>query len=219
MIIYHGSTVMVEQPEYGFGRLNNDYGQGFYCTEDMELAREWACRDDEGGFVNKYDLDISGLKVLDIEDLGILPWISILMKNRAVRYSSPVERRGAEFVISKYLPSYEDYDIIRGYRADDSYFTYTRAFLSGVISLEQLERAVRLGDLGIQICLKSPDSFERIYFLGADEVDGNVYYPQRVKRDDKARSDYYKLLEEESDEGIFIRDIMRKGDLGHECSI
>lgn len=42
-------------------------------------------------------------------------------------------------------------------------------------------------------------------------MDGSVYYPQRVKRDDKARSDYYKLLEEESDEGIFIRDIMKEG--------
>lgn len=213
MIIYHGSTVMVERPEYGLGRLNNDYGQGFYCTEDIELAREWACRDDEGGFVNKYELDFSGLKVLDIGDLGILPWIAILMENRAVRYSSPVERRGAEFVISKYLPSYEDYDIIRGYRADDSYFSYTRAFLSGVISLEQLEKAVHFGNLGIQICLKSPAGFERISFLGADDVDGSVYYPQRVKRDDKARSDYYKLLEEESDEGVFIRDIMREGGL------
>ncbi len=211
MIIYHGSTVMVERPEYGLGRLNNDYGQGFYCTEDIELAREWACRDDEGGFVNKYELDISGLKVLDIGDLGILPWIAILMENRAVRYSSPVERRGAEFVISKYIPSYEGYDIIRGYRADDSYFSYTRAFLSGVISLEQLEKAVHLGNLGIQICLKSRVSFERISFVETDAVDGSMFYPQRVKREDKARSDYYKLLEEESDEGVFIRDIMREG--------
>ncbi len=211
MIIYHGSMVMVERPEFGLGRLNNDYGQGFYCTEDIELAREWACRDDEGGFVNRYDLDTSGLKVMDIGDLGLLPWLAVLMKNRAVRYSSPVEKRGAEFVISKNLPDYGDYDLIRGYRADDSYFTFTRAFLSGTISLEQLEKAVYLGDLGVQVCLKSPESFERISFLGADAVDGSVYYPKRMERDEKARSDYYNLLEEGLDEGVFIRDIMRKG--------
>ncbi len=211
MIIYHGSTVVVECPEYGLGRPNNDYGQGFYCTEDIELAREWACRDAEGGFVNIYELDITGLKVMDIDDLGVLPWIAILMKNRVVRYSSPVEKRGAEYVINKYLPDYEGYDIIRGYRADDSYFTFTRAFLSGVISLQQLETAVHLGGLGIQTCLKSPKGFERISFIDVEAVDGGVYYLQRVKRDDKARSDYYKMLEDGSDDGILIREIMKEG--------
>lgn len=41
--LYHGSENIIEVPEYGKGMRNNDYGRGFYCTEDIELAREWAC--------------------------------------------------------------------------------------------------------------------------------------------------------------------------------
>ena len=37
-ILYHGSQVIVEKPEYGKGARNNDYGKGFYCTEEIELA-------------------------------------------------------------------------------------------------------------------------------------------------------------------------------------
>lgn len=211
MILYHGSTVMVEKPAFGLGKFNNDYGQGFYCTEDVELAREWACRDVNGGFVNSYEFDESGLKVLQLDGCGILPWIAVLLDNRKIRYSSPVEKQGAEYMLSNYLPAYKDYDVIKGYRADDSYFSYTRAFLSNGLTVEQLEAAIRLGNLGTQICLKSPKSFSQIKYSGADAVDGSKYYPKRMERDDKAREDFYKLLEEEQIEGTYIRDIMRKG--------
>ena len=43
MTIYHGSTEIVNSPLYGKGKVYNDYGQGFYCTEEIELAKEWAC--------------------------------------------------------------------------------------------------------------------------------------------------------------------------------
>ena len=43
LIIYHGSQQIVEIPEFGIGKNYNDYGQGFYCTESIELAKEWAC--------------------------------------------------------------------------------------------------------------------------------------------------------------------------------
>ncbi|MBR5336543.1 MAG: DUF3990 domain-containing protein [Lachnospiraceae bacterium] len=211
MVLYHGSLMVVEHPEYGLGRVNNDYGQGFYCTEDIELAKEWASRDINGGFVNKYEFDDSGLRVLDISDLGLLAWITILIRNRSIRYASPIEKRSAEFLLSRYLPVYEEYDVIRGYRADDSYFSYTRAFLSNTITLEQLEMAVRLGNLGMQICLKSPESFGRIRFTDAETVDGYHYYPMRMKRDRKARNDHMRLLEEDAVDGTYIRDIIREG--------
>ena len=43
MILYHGSDSIVKSPEYGKGKFYNDYGRGFYCTENKELAKEWAC--------------------------------------------------------------------------------------------------------------------------------------------------------------------------------
>ena len=39
--IYHGSPNIVTTV-FGEGKAYNDYGQGFYCTENLELAKEWA---------------------------------------------------------------------------------------------------------------------------------------------------------------------------------
>lgn len=41
--LYHGSQFIIQKPEYGKGARHNDYGKGFYCTEQIELAKEWAC--------------------------------------------------------------------------------------------------------------------------------------------------------------------------------
>ena len=48
-----------------------------------------------------------------------------------------------------------EYDVIIGYRADDSYFSFAKDFINNTISVEQLAEAMRLGELGIQIVLKS----------------------------------------------------------------
>ena len=37
-ILYHGSEFLIEKPEFGKGARHNDYGRGFYCTENIELA-------------------------------------------------------------------------------------------------------------------------------------------------------------------------------------
>ena len=41
--LFHGSDHIVEHPTRTGGKIHNDFGQGFYCTTDLELAREWAC--------------------------------------------------------------------------------------------------------------------------------------------------------------------------------
>ena len=39
MIIYHGSENIIYTPVFGGGNPGNDYGRGFYCTEDKELSK------------------------------------------------------------------------------------------------------------------------------------------------------------------------------------
>ncbi len=46
MVLWHGSQKIIEVPQFGLGKVHNDYGQGFYCTESLDLAREWACSGD-----------------------------------------------------------------------------------------------------------------------------------------------------------------------------
>ena len=60
LIIYHGSSQIVQKPIFGAGKPYNDYGQGFYCTEHLELAKEWACNEERDGYANQYELDTKG---------------------------------------------------------------------------------------------------------------------------------------------------------------
>lgn len=73
-------------------------------------------------------------------------------------------REGLRYLLDNCLIDISPYDVIRGYRADDSYFSFARQFVSGMISLRQLQRIMRLGDLGIQYALMSECAFSAIRF-------------------------------------------------------
>ena len=213
--LYHGSSNIVKSPVFGYGRTDNDYGQGFYCTEDVELAREWAVLNAHGGFVNQYEIDLPGLTCLDLtsEEYTELSWMAILLANRIVRLSTPIEKRAQTFIIKNYMPNISAADIIIGYRADDSYFSFARAFLSNTITLQQLSAALHLGNLGKQIMVKSERAFHALHYKDSETVDGTVYYPKRMLRDQLARKQYMSLLEEADETGLYINDIIKKGGL------
>lgn len=211
MILYHGSIEIVKQPIYGKGKIYNDYGQGFYCTESIELAKEWACTDNKDGYANQYQLDTSDLKIINLlsEEYNVLHWLALLMQHRVVRLSSPLMKSSCSWLKEHYMPNISDADIIVGYRADDSYFAFARAFANNEISLAQLSRAMMLGKLGEQIVLKSQKAFDAIQFQNAIYVDRLEYYPKRQARDLEVRNAYMELLEKGDIDGIFIRELIR----------
>lgn len=213
IILYHGSNEKIEKPLFGKGKVYNDYGQGFYCTEHIELAKEWACNEGVDGFANKYDLDKSGLKILNLssQEYTILHWIALLMENRRFRVSTPVMRMGVQWLKDHFLIDISNYDLIIGYRADDSYFSFARAFISNEISLSQLNYAMRLGKLGEQYVLKTEKSFHQLTFQSAELADNTIYYARRKMRDDEARNAFFAELEKENLNGIYMRDIIREG--------
>lgn len=213
MILYHGSPEIVEVPVYGKGSESNDYGRGFYCTEFSELAKEWACPTVKDGFANKYEFDISDLKVLYLnkEGYNILNWIAILLKYRVFPKRSPIARQASKYLLEEFLPDISDYDVIWGYRADDSYFSYAKDFLNNTISVNQLAQAMKLGELGEQVVLMTPKAFEKIRFIEYVIADGSIYNQKRMAREDRARKAY--LNEHGSDfeigaEDLFVRDII-----------
>ncbi len=213
MILYHGSPEIVQKPEYGKGKPYNDYGMGFYCTENEDLAKEWACSENSDGYVNQYVINPLELRILNLasREYTILHWLALLMKYRQIRVSTPVMRRSVEWLIENYLPDIDRFDAIVGYRADDSYFSFARAFANNEISLRQLSYAMRLGGLGEQFVLKSKKAFSLIRFVSSMEVPYTVYLPKRKQRDDNARAAFREELEREDLDGLFIRDIVREG--------
>ena len=210
--IYHGSKQIVEAPVFGEGKKNNDYGLGFYCTESNDLAKEWAVSSLRDGFSNRYTLDTEYLNILNLNspDYTILNWIAVLVEHRIFSIKTPVARRAKQYLIDNFSVNVNAFDLIVGYRADDSYFDYAEAFINNGITVEQLARAMRLGKLGEQIVIKSQFAFSKIKFEGFETADKKIYYALRTARDDGANKMYLDILEEEAD-GLYIRDIMRGG--------
>lgn len=212
LVLYHGSSEIIEKPIYGKGKAYNDYGKGFYCTENLELAKEWACTEGVDGYANQYEIETDNLRILNIsaDEYTILHWLALLMTYRKLRLSTPVMKRGAEWLKEHFLVGIDDYDAIIGYRADDSYFSFARAFVNNEISLGQLSHAMRLGKLGEQFVLKSPKAFESIKFVSYKSADNTVYYARRKVRDDEARAAFFAELEKEDIDGLYMRDIIRE---------
>lgn len=215
MILYHGSSEIVEKPTYGKGYAHNDYGRGFYCTESLNLAKEWACPETKDGFANKYEFNTKGLKILRLNSskYHILNWIAILLNNRIFAKRSPISKAASDYIQKEFLPDLSPYDVICGYRADDSYFTYAKDFLNNTISVEQLAKAMKLGNLGEQIVLMSPKAFNHISFIGYEIADSNIYSELRQNREKEARTAYLQkqvnAFSFTKDE-IFVRDILQQ---------
>ena len=210
--IYHGSEKIVEVPTFGEGKKNNDFGLGFYCTESEGLAKEWAVSSLRNGFANKYTLDTEYMRILNLNstEYSILNWIAVLVEHRLFSIKTPVARRAKQYLIDNFSINVNAFDIITGYRADDSYFDYAESFLNNGISVEQLARAMKLGKLGEQIVIKSQFAFSRLKFEGFDVAEKEEFYVLRKSRDDEANRLYLEMLEEESD-GLYIQDIIRGG--------
>lgn len=214
MIIYHGSEKIIEKPIYGKGNLRNDYGRGFYCTESEELAKEWACSNNKNGFTNKYELDTENLDILYLnsDNYNILNWLAILTKNRTYWENSTISEAAKKYIAENFMVNTEGYDVIIGYRADDSYFSFARDFVSGTISYRQLCEAMKLGELGEQVVLISKKAFENIKFIANSPADVQIYYARKKERDRLARKKYRetKSMENFKDE-LFMIDIIREG--------
>ncbi len=208
--IYHGSKQIVEVPTFGAGRKNNDFGLGFYCTESLELAKEWAVSSLQNGFANRYTLDTEYLNILNLNtpEYTILNWMAVLVEHRLFSIKTPVARRAKQYLIEHFGTNVNAYDLITGYRADDSYFDYAEAFLNNAITLEQLSMAMQLGRLGEQIVIKSKFAFSKIRFEGFEAAEKDRYYVLRKARDNEANKAYLDILDEDSD-GLYIQDIIR----------
>ena len=201
IVLYHGSPDKVIVPQYGFGEEKHDYGRGFYLTEDIELAKEWAvCRPDEtNGWVHKYELDTTELKILDLQQHDILAWLAELMKHRKADDSRRYKILSEKF-IAKYGLDTTGYDIIKGWRANASYFYIAKEFVRDNIDMEILEELLSLGGLGIQYCLKSEKAFTRLNEVkdGLICVDYKEFNDRYNERDANARRNMRRLVDSDA---------------------
>ncbi|MGN0332993.1 MAG: DUF3990 domain-containing protein [Lachnospiraceae bacterium] len=212
--LLHGSDHIIEKPDFHLGKANNDYGRGFYCTRELPMAMEWACKQNTDGFVNKYSLQRDSLKVLNLldGDYNILHWMALLLKNRTFRLSNEIAVDARDYIIDHFSVNLKDYDVVIGYRADDSYFSFAESFVQNGLSLRSLNQALRLGKLGEQTVLISEKAFENLKFEEAELADRTIYYPKFITRDSSARETYRNEIRKNRSykDDIFVLDILRE---------
>lgn len=211
MKLYHGSEYIISAPEYGKGKVYNDYGQGFYCTEVIDMAKEWAVDKNRNGYANAYELKEGKLSVLNLNDSEycILHWLAILLENRSFDMPSALAAEAKEYLLENFLPDYRNYDVIQGYRADDSYFSFAQDFINGTISYRQLNRALFLGELGQQTVLISEKAFENLKFIGCEVAEHEKWFAKKELRDRAARREYFDVERNKRQKGdIYIVQIM-----------
>ena len=185
MILFHGSPNKIVVPAYGMGEEKHDYGQGFYLTESIDLAKEWAvCRPNEAiGYVHQYELDMNSLQILDFQEKGVLAWLAELMKHRDAADSKRYRMLAKKF-IEKYGIETSGYDVIKGWRANASYFYIAKEFVRDNIDMDILEELLSLGGLGIQYCMKSELAYSKLHevpdsLVTVDYTEFNEKYNQR----------------------------------------
>lgn len=191
LIIFHGSNQEVKNPMYGKGKDANDYGQGFYTTSVKERAEEWALLMNGDSICNEYQIDTNDLKICDLDYFGPLAWIAEVLKNRGDGTSR--ENRAVFLFCKKYCIDLSNYDIIYGYRADDSYFTMIKSFIGNQITVNEVVQFFYKAKLGKQIFIKSERAFQKILFIKSDKVSQKrLKYAQN--NDNQARSFVKKFL-------------------------
>lgn len=211
MKLYYGSIFPLIKPEFGVGNPTNDYGLGFYMTDDMALAELWACQYQEGGHAITYKTDLSGLNVLRLSEgseLTILRWITLLVKHRFPYQERLANKQTVDWLISHFDTPIDQYDVIIGYRADDSFFNYSLGFVRGEVSLETLAKAMKLGRLGLQYVLVSRKAFSRIEYVSSYQVPHKEDYKSFRE---KTLGEYHELLRQENRfSNTFIGELMKK---------
>lgn len=209
--IYHGSEHIIKKPIFGYGKTYNDYGLGFYCTEEIEMAKEWGVNFDRNGYANIYEIETDSLNILDLNNdkYIILHWLAILLKNREFDAPSGLAAEAKEYILKNFTVDYKNYDAIIGYRADDSYFSFAQDFINGTISYRQLGNALRLGKLGQQFVLKSKKAFDSIKYLGYETAESKEWFEKKDLRDKLARREYFDVERNKRQRGdIYIAQII-----------
>ena len=134
--------------------------------------------------------------ILDFQEHGILTWLAELMKHRDAADSKRYRMLSKQF-IDKFGISTEGYDIIKGWRANASYFYIARSFVRDEIDIDILEELLALGSLGIQYCMKTEQAYKQLSEQpdALQPVSFTQFNEKYNKRDTEARENMRKLID------------------------
>ena len=151
---------------------------------------------------------------MDLSDkkYNILNWIALLLQHRIPKGLNSNDEQVREYIVKNFSIDLKDVDVIIGYRADDSYFSFARDFVRNTITVLQLSRAMELGNPGIQVVLHSKKAFKQLTYVKSTIAENETYYTKRVVRDLQAKEEYQNTTRniKVNKDDLFIMDIIRQ---------
>lgn len=167
MILYHTSQEEIPVPDIHHGRVNADFGQGFYLTPDDDFAYRWAWQD---AVVNRYELDLTGLRVHTFT--RTTEWFEYIFQNRRAKDTL-------------------DADVIIGPIANDTIFDTLGIISSGYLKPEEALKLLLIGPEYTQIAVKTQKAADQLKWLGSEKITGVKAYKEALKKDQDAYQEQF----------------------------
>ena len=138
-------------------------------------------------------------EMLDFQEKDVLSWLAELMKHRDAADSKRYRMLAAKF-IDKYGIATNAYDVIKGWRANASYFYIAKEFVRDNIDIDILEELLSLGGLGIQYCIKTEKAYANLREIESDllQVEYNEFNNKYNQRDIEARKKMRNLVDSDA---------------------
>ena len=157
MIVYHGATEIIKNPDTTHSKRYLDFGRGFYVTTFEGQAKKWAARkgmrQEKTAIVNIYDM---------VENWNDFKVLSFEKENEKWPDFVCACRKGA---------TNEKYDIIIGNVADDDVFKTVDMYFRGLWDKRKVMEELRYYKMNNQICVVNQEALDRlITFKEAYEV-------------------------------------------------
>lgn len=150
MILYHGSNMLVQNPEVRKTVYTKDFSWGFYCTNSYEQAERWSIKGHRAGVVNVYEYtESASLKIKKFPEMSD-EWLDFIAACRAGKH--------------------HDYDIVEGPMADDTIWNYVNDFIRGDISREAFWALAKFKHPTHQISFHSEAALKCLSFKEAKNV-------------------------------------------------
>ena len=149
-VLFHGSNIVVRNPEVRTLGHYKDFGYGFYCTRFEQQAKKWALTKSPKHIVTLYEYsEKQGLQTRQFHEMTD-EWLDFVSDCR----------RGKN----------HKYDIVEGPMADDQIWDYVEDFVAGNISREAFWALARFKHPTHQIVFCTPKALACITYKSNYEV-------------------------------------------------
>ncbi len=159
MKLFHTGNLEIPDPDIHHGRVNADFGQGFYLTPDEEFTRRWARKD---SVINVYELDTTDL------DIHIFKrdeeWFRYIFSNRKAK----------DTVNS---------DVVMGPISNDTIYDTLGVISSGHLKPEEALKLLSIGPVYTQLAIKTEKAVNQLKWIYAEKSVRSPEFDEMLKKE------------------------------------